>query len=112
MQKDAARPGEVCNLCNGLDGADFTIGVHQGDPHGVRPQGRLHRFRINAPECIDRQHGDVPSVLFQPLEGLAHRGLFHGAGYQMTAAIPRGAGDATDGQVVGLGGATGKDDLT
>jgi DNA-binding transcriptional LysR family regulator len=39
MEKDASFVGDLCNLFNGLNGANFAVGMHYGNQDRARSQG-------------------------------------------------------------------------
>ncbi|MPM29642.1 hypothetical protein SDC9_76182 [bioreactor metagenome] len=55
VEGDAQLPANRPNLGNGLDGADFVVGKHDGHKAGVRPDGLTHLVRRNHAGLRDGQ---------------------------------------------------------
>ena len=84
MKRHAGLGGDAADLFDGLQRAQFVVGVHHGDEHGLGPQRAAHLFRIHDAVAADRQIGDVRAALArttrQRLAGVQHGRVFDGAG--------------------------------
>ena len=97
--------GQPADFLNGLDGADFIVGGHDGDQDGLVRNGLLHILYPHAAKLVHRQVSHLKALLFQPGAGMQHRVMLDGAGDDVVALIPSGEGRALDGPVVALGAA-------
>ena len=70
MEQDALFPADCADLRNGLNGADFVVGVHNGDQRRVGPDGVSHFLPPNNAVRMDRQQGDLPALALQLLQGV------------------------------------------
>src|SRR5205814_564574 len=69
------------------------------------PQG----VRIHEPVAVDRQPGYLEAIALEGLDGTEHGIVFDGRGDQMPATVRISVGNASQGKVVTLGAAGGKD---
>jgi len=103
----ARQPGD---LGDRLEGADLVVGVHHRDQCRVRAQRRRDVGRRDAARRIDADDRDVPTEFAQMQRRLHHGRMLDGTDYDVSFVRQR-AGDAEQGQVVGLGRAAGEDDF-
>jgi hypothetical protein len=62
--------------------------------------------------AIDGQHSDPKALTLEPLERVEHGVVLGGLGDEVVAPVVFHRGHALEGEVVGLGGPAGEDDLT
>ena len=103
--------GDLPDFLNRLQHADFVVGVHDGDEDGLVGDSSAQLVQINQAFFAHRQVGDLAAVLLQPLAGVEHGFVLGDGGYDVVAFLAVHLGHALDGQVVGLSGAGGEDDL-
>ena len=100
---------------DGLDDADFVVGVHDGDEDGLvgafGDDGALEVVEVDEAVGLDGQVGDDVAHLLELLAGVEDGLVLGDLGDDVVAALAVHLGDALDGEVVGLGGAGGEDDL-
>ncbi len=111
MDEGSRGVGQARDLGDGLDGADLVIGVHDGDEDGVFAQGAAQIMGGYAAMLIDGEGGYGKAERCQRAARLYHRRMLDGAGDDVTASFPQRLYHADDGQVIGLGAATGKEHL-
>jgi len=56
--------GDVANFFEWLDGAEFVVGVHDGDEHGFLANGAAQIFYVNLSFSVDRQIGNAHALFF------------------------------------------------
>lgn len=106
MHERAGGMNTISDGADGLEGAHFVVGQHDGDQGYVVADSQ--RIGIDARSDINRDFRHYPAFFFQLPHRLRHRRVFDGGIQQAACARPSGA---EDGQVVSLGGATGEDDF-
>ncbi len=73
--------------------------------------GALEVFDVDQAVGLHGQVGDAVAILLELLAGVEHGLVLGDLGDDVVAALAVHLGDALDGEVVGLGGAGGEDDL-
>ena len=110
VQRHAGRARDAGDFGDGLKGAQLVVGVHDGDQHGLRPQGAPHVVGTTMPPEPTRRR-----VTATPSRSSCRQGAST-AGCSMALVITcggtgRGAHHAEHRQVVGFGAAAGEDDF-
>src|SRR5581483_4285611 len=117
LRRDAA------DFLERLDGAEFVVGVHDGNEAGVRANGFANRFGIDEAIAIHRQVGDTdasPANVFfgatcrggfNRLAGVEDGFVFEVGGDDVLGGTGSIADDAEDGVIVRFGAAAGEDDF-
>ena len=116
VKEDAVFAAERADFADGLQGANFIVGRHDGDEE--RPgvfDGAAEIVEADAAFGIDREDGDAAALLRQPCTGIEDGFVLGGLGDDVDGT-PRigsasGFNSALDGEVVALGGAGGEDDF-
>src|ERR1019366_6320264 len=80
VQRRAGLVRDLRDLGDGLQRAEFVIGVHDTDQHGLWAHGAPDVFRANDAARPDPQAGDVHAFDAQLLGGREHRRVLDGAG--------------------------------
>ncbi len=67
MKVDVSCFGDAADFFERLDGAEFVVGVHDGDQNGFRPDGAAQFLEVNLAFEIGRQIGDAHAFFFERL---------------------------------------------
>ena len=110
-EKDAVLFGDFADFLNGIDDANFVIGVHDGNQNCFWRNGFAHVFGIDATVFFDRQIGDFKALFFEALAGIENRLVLDGLSNDVIALFAIHFGDALDHQVVAFRSAAGEDDF-
>ena len=111
--RGGARPHQLGDLVEGLDGADLVVDEHDRHDNGAGVERSGERVEVDEPAAIDTDAMYSKAVALEPVGGGEHA-LVLERGRDDTVAGPgitRGAGRAFDREVVGLGSSTGEHDL-
>ncbi len=111
VQQDALGLGDLADLGNRLDDADFVVGVHDADQNRLVGDGRLQLLQIHQTVGLHREIGDAHAVLFKPLAGVEDGLVLGGRGNDVVALFGIHFGHALQRQIVRFGGAAGEHDL-
>src|ERR1035437_5264587 len=111
VEGGAGLVGDPGDFGDGLERAEFVIGVHDADQHGLGAQGAADVFGTYDAVRGDAQAGDLAAFGARLFSGREHGRVLDGAGDDVLGRGGRGAGEAEDGEIVGLGAAAGEDDL-
>ncbi len=111
MEENALFLGDFADFFDGLNDADFVVGVHDGDQNRFRRDGLAQIVEIDAAVFLHRQIGDLVAVFLEALAGIEHGLVLGDLRDDVIALLAVHFGDALDGQVIRLGGAAGEDDL-
>jgi hypothetical protein len=115
VEEDALLVAEFADGLDGLDHADFVVGVHDGDEDGLvgafGDNGALEVFDVDEAVGEDWQVGDAVAGLLETLAGVEGCLVLGDLGDDVVAALFVHLGSALDGEVGGLGGAGGEDDF-
>ncbi len=112
VEGDAFLPAQRADFSDGLDGADFIVGKHDGHQGRVGPDGLADILHPDQTVVVDVQQLHLESLLLQALEGVEDGVVFKLAGNDMFLTFFRtGQGRGADGLVVGLAAAGGEVDL-
>src|SRR5580704_3685837 len=103
--------GDFADFGDGINDADFVVGVHDGDEDGGRADGGFQLIQVDAPILLHRQIGDFEAVFFEALAGVEDSFVLDGLGDDVVALFAEHFRDALDHQVVGFGCAAGENDL-
>jgi hypothetical protein len=110
MEQHALAAAEPADGVDVLHHADLVVHGHHGD-QDVRAHRRLQHRQVEQAVGLHRQVGDLEALALQFAHGVQH-GLVLGLHRDQVLALGLvELGHALDGQVVGLGGAAGPDDL-
>ena len=80
VEIDVGFRGDAANLRERLDGAEFVVGVHDGDEHGFRANGLAQVVEINEAVAIHGEIGDGDTLFFESLAGIEDGFVFDGGG--------------------------------
>jgi hypothetical protein len=115
MEEDTLLMAELADGLDGLDDADFVVGVHDGDEDGLvgafGDDGALEVFHVNEAVGLDGEVGDAEAGLLETLTGVEGGLVLGDLGDDVVAALLVHLGNTLDGEVGALGGAGGEDDL-
>ncbi len=111
VEIDVALCGELSNLCERLHGAEFVVGVHDGDKRGVGTQRFFDLIDSDDAVGIYGEIGDGDAVFFKRLAGVKDGFVFDVGGDDVLGGAGSGADDSENGVIVGFGAAAGKDDF-
>ena len=111
MKQHAAFAGDLADLANRLQHADFVIGVHDADQDRfVRDRG-LQLIQIHQAVLLHRQIRHPRAVFFQPLAGVENRLVLGRRGDDVVAFFGIHLGHALQRQVVRFRRAAGENDF-
>src|SRR5712691_6728726 len=111
MEPDIVFAGNGTDSGQRSDSADFAVGVHDGDEHGVGRDGLTDIVRIYESKTVYRDIGHFKALFLQRLAAVQHRLVLSGSRNNMAAFVTVGPGNAFECQVVRLRRTTGKNDL-
>ena len=114
VEGDSPLAAEGADRGQGLEHADFVVGGHHAHHQGLGAQGRFELVQIHQAIAAHRQFAEPEAMAGQVAQGIEHGPVFRGQGHELAPAAARRQfrlGQALEGQVVGLGGAAGEDQL-
>jgi hypothetical protein len=86
VEKDAAGSTEFADFGDGVEGAGFVVGGHEGDQNGVGPESRFESFQIYGALGRNGEFCDRKSLVFlEPIEGVENGVVFGGGGDEVMA---------------------------
>jgi len=103
--------GEFSDLRERLHGAEFVVGVHDGDERGVRAKRFFDLIHGDDAAGIYREVGDSNAVFFESLAGVEDGFVFDVGGDDVFGGAESGANDSEDGVIVGFGAAAREDNF-
>ena len=103
--------GQLADLRDGLQDADLVVGRHDGNQNRLVGNGAAKIVEVDQAIFPDRKNADLKAVLFQALATVPDGLVLGGQADNVVPLLPIHLGHALEGQVVGLGGAGGEDDL-
>ena len=111
MKEDALFFGDLADFRDGLNHADFVVGVHDGDQDGLGRDGAAQIVEIDAAVFLHRQIGDFVAVFFEALTGIEHGLVLGHLRDDVVALFAIHFRGAFDGQVGRFRGAAGENDF-
>ena len=108
VEEDALFLGDLSDFRDGLNDADFVVGVHDRDQNRFRRDGAAQIVEIDAAVFVHRQIGDLVAVLLEALAGVENRLVLGHLRDDVVALLAVHLRDALDSEVVRLGGAAGE----
>ena len=111
VKQHPARATPGGNLGDGLEDSNLSVRGQHRDQNGVIPNRFEHILGPDDAVGIGEYNRLQKPIPFQGLDGHDHRGVFDRCGHQVFSFTGLGVSYPLDGQVVGLGGPRGKDDL-
>ncbi len=111
VEDHALLTAQLADLPDGLNDANFVVGVHDAHQDGFAVQGTLQVFDIDQAIGLDRQVGDPVAGLLQPLAGIQGGLVLGHLGNDVVATLAVHLGNTLDGQIGAFGGSGGEDDL-
>jgi len=111
VQHGARLVDDAGDFGDGLERAEFVIGVHDADQHGFGAQRAADVVGADDAAGRNGQAGDLHTLGAQLLGGRDDGGVLDGAGDDVPARGGGGARHAENGEIVGLGAAAGEHDL-
>lgn len=105
--------GNVGGLGDGLDGADFVVGGHDGDDDGFGADGLGEGIERDGAFAVDGEVGGAKAFALELSDGVEDGVVLDGGGDDVVPAAAGALreGGAPDGCVIGFGAAGGEDDL-
>src|SRR5205823_2749163 len=103
--------GNLADFRDGIDDANFVVGIHDGDQDRGRLDSRFQIVQADPPVLLHRQIGDLETMLFEVLAGIKHGFVLDGLRDDVVALLAEHFRDALDHQIVRLGRAAGKNNL-
>src|SRR5881396_295910 len=110
-EEDAMLLGNLADFSDGVNYANFIVGVHDGDQNRRGLNRGLQIVQAHAAVALDRQIRNFKTVLFQVLAGIKHSLVLDGLGDDVVALFAEHFRDALDHQIVGLSRAAREDDF-
>ena len=111
VEENAVLAADFADFGDGLEHADFVVGVHDGDENRLIGDRFPQHVEIDQAVALHRQIGDPIAVLFELLAGIENGFVLGGGGDDVVAFFGIHLGHALDGEVVRFGGAAGEDDF-
>ena len=112
MEPDFVFAAQRADLLDGLNGADFVVGVHDGDKPGVRANRRFDILYADNAVFVNGNICDLKALLFKGGAAVKHRMVLKRGGDDVLfAALCHGCGSALDCPVVGFRAAGGEINL-
>ena len=103
--------GDLADVGDGLDRADFVVGHLDGDQDGLVGDGLFHGRRVHQAVGIHIQGGYFIVHQAEGAQGVENGLVFDIGGDDVPAFFPLGKGHAFDGLVDGFGAPGGEDDV-
>ena len=103
--------GNLADFRDGVDHANFIVGVHDGDQNRGRLDGCFQVVQADAAVTLHRQIANLKTMLLQVLASVEHGFVLDRLGNDVVAFLAEHFRDAFDHQVVGFRGAAGEDNL-
>ncbi len=100
---------DLADLGERLDDADLVVHRHDRHDHGLVGDGGTQRVEIDQTVLLHRQVRHLEALLLEMAAGVEHALMLGHRGDDVVPAVLVELGDATDGEVVRLGGARGED---
>ncbi len=110
-EEDTMFLGNLADFRDGIDHANFVVGVHDGDQDRCRPDGCFQIVEAHPAVTLNGQIGDFEAVLLEVLAGVEYGLVLDGLGDDVIALFAKHFRDALDHQVVGFGCAASEDDF-
>lgn len=104
VEEGAVFVGDGSEFGQGLEGAEFVVGVHDGDEGRIGAEGLPQVGGRDETLRIDGEEGDGMALGLEGLEGGQDGGVFDLAADEVAAGA--GVGDAEEGEVIGFGATT------
>ena len=113
VEVDVGFRGDTANVRERLDGAEFVVGMHNGNERGFGANGLAQIVKINEAVAVYREIGDGDTLFFESLTGVEDRFVFDGGSDDVLGGAGRSGGvDHTeDCVIVRLGASTGEDNF-
>ena len=111
VEIDVALRGEFSDLRERLNGAEFVVGVHDGDKSGVRTNRFFDLVDGDDAIAADGEIGDSNAFFFEGLASVQNGFVFNIGGNDVLGGSCSGANDAEDGVIVRFGTAAGEDNF-
>ena len=83
VEVDVGFRGDLADLRERLDSAEFVVGVHHGDENGFGAEDAAEFVEIDQALAIDRKIGDGNALFFERLAGIQNGFVFDGGGDYM-----------------------------
>jgi hypothetical protein len=113
MECNSFIPTDLAKQRNRLERTDLVIGGHDGNKHGVWPEGISERIRIHEAFRRNWEASDLESLfLLEVIKALKDSVMLDGGGNQVTASILEESGCTENSQVIAFRTATREDHLT
>ena len=111
MKHNALFLAHRADLLNGLDGADFVVGKHDGNQDGLVRNGVFHLLRRYQAVFVYLKIRYLKALFFQRLAGMQNGVVFNGGGDDMVAFVFMLIGHAAQRPVIAFGGAGGEENF-
>src|SRR6202044_2188643 len=112
VKEDALLVAELADGLDGLDDADFVVGVHDRDQDGLvgafGDDGALEVFEVDEAVGENREIRYAEAGFLKALAGVEGSLVLGDLGDDVVAALLVHLGDTLDGEVGGFGGAGGE----
>src|SRR5277367_6820471 len=103
--------GDFADFRDWIDHSNLIVGIHDGNQNGGWADSGFQLIQVDPAIFLHRQIGDFKTVFFQALAGIQHGLVLDSLSDDVIALFAEHFRDAFDHQVVGFGGAAGKDDF-
>jgi hypothetical protein len=111
----AVEPGtpavaDLGELGDGIDGSNFVVGPHDRNEPGGGGEGLFEQVGGDLAVGIDGDEGEWDALPLEAAGGVEHSPVFD-CGNSQAGSLRESPGDTFEGEIVGLGGSTGEEDL-
>ena len=111
MEQDALFLGNLADFLDGLDHADFVVGVHDGDQNRFRGDGAAQVVKIDAAVFCNREVGHFVAVLLEAFTGVENGFVFGDLRDDVIALFAVHFRGALEREVIRFRRAAGEDDF-
>src|ERR1700730_1202730 len=101
-EENAVFLGDFADFGDGIDDADFVVGVHDGDKDGGRADGGFQLIQVDPSVLLHRQIGDFEAVFLKAFASVQDSLVLDGLGDDVVALFAEHLRDTFDHQVVGF----------
>src|SRR4029077_20163088 len=102
VEVDVSVSSDAADLLKRLDGAEFVVGMHNGDENRSRADSIAQIVEIDQAIAVYGEIGNANTLFFKSLTGVEHCFVFDGGGDDVLGGGRRGVDHAEDCVIVRL----------